>query len=410
MQSTRSSQSPESSLEVKTVSSTIGKGVFATKSFSEGEVVFSELPLLSSQLVLSKVRKLLTILFQIRYCYDTLSNTICIRKQFVRACERCEKFLNLHHHNVVPFFPKDVSPHLPKRYPELYNYQLGEGDRHHYCSAECLDQAYMNFFQLIDGSARARMMKELVSKKKSLDSEWCTALPTIPPDLVLKALAMEILALNPKLRPYHSRDGKPTSSRTPKQKLKVLESFKPTKRSMVDLGPLCEMLAQYANTLLMDFSPFEIDSNLILDTIKRIMDHHQVIVINVHQGMSLEKYMASGSLTQEDVALMEQSDKEIKVSGAGDLHLAWHPVASAVYTAQSLLNHSCTPNVYYSTMNNMTHQLDVVATRPIAVGEEIRASYIDASLLTLPTSSRKAHITTSFGFTCECPACSIAKK
>jgi len=268
----------------------------------------------------------------------------------------------------------------------------------------------MSYFQLIDGPARARMMKELVEKRQRMDSEWCTALPTIPPELVLKTLAMEIRALNPKLRAFHSRDGRPASNRTPKQRLKILESFKPTKRSMADVQPLCEEMADYASLMLLDFSPFNIESTLILDTIKRLMDHHQVIVLNVHQDKSLERYMASDSITREDKQLMEESDKEIKVSGAGDLHLAWHPVASAVYTAQSLLNHSCAPNVYYSTINNSSHQMDVIAATPIAAGQEITTSYIDQNLLTLPTPSRRAHISSSFGFLCECPACTVTRK
>lgn len=54
--SSKSSSPSDEPLEIKLVSPTIGKGVFAKRSFAEGEVVFSELPMLSAQLLLSKVR------------------------------------------------------------------------------------------------------------------------------------------------------------------------------------------------------------------------------------------------------------------------------------------------------------------------------------------------------------------
>jgi hypothetical protein len=372
-------------IESKLVSSTVGHGLFATKHIKEGDVVFSELPLISSQLVLSK--------------------------EFVRACTTCQRFLNLHLKKVLPFFPTNVTPHLPRRYPQVYNYPHMEGSKHHFCSAECLDHTYMDFYQLIEGPPRASIAAELAQRKQRIDSEWCVALPTIPPDLVIKAICLEIKATNQKLRAFHHRSGnKPPFARTPKNRLKVLENFRPTKRSMIDIEPLCKSLAEYLTDLLLDFSPFAIDSSLVLDTIKRLLDYHQTIVLNVHEEKSIERYMASDDITSEDKKMLNESDKEIRVSGAGDIHLTWHPVASALYTAQSLINHSCTPNVFYQTITNHTHQLDVIAARSIAPGEQITASYLGTSLLTLPTMARKGHLASSFGFTCECPACSLPTK
>lgn len=317
----------------------------------------------------------------------------------------------MHHKKVAPFFPTNAEPFFPRRYPQLYNYPHLEGFKYHYCSAECLDHDYTHFFQFIDAPTRAKMAQELSQRKQRIDSEWCTALPTIPPDLILKAICLEIQTLNPKMRAFHSRAGnRPPSARTPKSRLKILEAFKPTKRSMADIAPLCDEMAHYVKDLLLDYSPFYVDANLILDTVKRLLDYHQTIVLNVHQGKSIEAYMASSIITEEDKKFLSQSDQEIRVAGAGDIHLTWHPVVSAVYTAQSLINHSCVPNVYYSTSGNETHRLDVVAARPIAMGEEITASYLDPALLKLPTMARKGHIATSFGFSCECPACTIKKQ
>lgn len=305
--------------------------------------------------------------------------------------------------------------------------------RHHFCSAECLDDSYMNYFQLIDGASRVNMMKKMVQQRQQIESEWCTALPTIPPELVLKAIALEIKTSNPKMREYHARGGnKPFAVRTPKNKLKVLESYKPTKRPL-EIDAHCAHLAEFASTLLLDYSPFNIDPPLIVDTVRRLWDVHQTIVLNVPDDKTLDYYMANGSsesttpgsstsdpasrdgdikigLSKDDRAMLNTSDKEIKVSGAGDLHLVWQPVASAVYTGQAYINHSCIPNIHYSTIDNHSHQLDVVAARPISAGEQLCASYLDTALLTLPTASRKAQIASTFGFSCECPACTASKK
>lgn len=308
--------------------------------------------------------------------------------------------------------------------------------RHHYCSAECLDSAYMNFFQLVDQPSRKGLMKGLAQQRTKIEADWCTALPTIPPELVLKAITTEILTANPNLKPfaksvaYNGIARQPVGTRTPKHKLKVLEQFKPTKRDMSEIEPLCTDLADYASSLLLDYSPFLIDARLIYDTIKRLWDAHQTIVMNVPGGKTLDHYISNGGtateasetdnavseteklikLSKEDRAMLDESNKEIKVSGAGDLHIVWHPVASAVYTGQSYINHSCSPNIYYSTIDNHTHQLDVVAARPIEAGEELCASYLDMSILALPAPSRRAHIISQFGFSCECPLCTLAAK
>lgn len=335
---------------------------------------------------------------------------------------------------MLPFLPTSAEPYLPHRHGELYNFQVGEGMRHHFCSAECLDESFMGLFQLIDGPARGAIMKKLAQQRTAVETQWCTALPTIPPDLVLKAIALEIRTSNPKMRDYHSRNGhKAFGVRTPKQKLKVLEAFKPTKRAL-EIDAECAQLAELASSLLLDYSPFNIDATLVKDTVKRLWDVHQTIVLNVPENKTLDHYMTHGKtidetasqdpnsktqggevhigLSKEDRAMLNASNKEIKISGAGDLHLVWQPVASAVYTGQAHINHSCVPNVHYSTIDNHSHQIDVVAARPISAGEQICASYLDTDLLTLPAASRKAHLINSFGFSCECPACtaSNAKK
>jgi hypothetical protein len=312
----------------------------------------------------------------------------------------------LHHKNVVPFLPDSAFPHLPKRFPQVFNYQLAEGSRHHFCSSECLDHKYNHYFDLIDAPARSSLLPELLKQKQQLDSEWSSSLPTVPPEMVIQAICLEIEATNPRHRQYHARNGKPHGIRTPKHKLKILEDFKPTNKSMADIEPLCQPLANYISNLLLDFSPFNVDGKLVLDIVKRIFDNHQTIVLDVNEGKSFEKYAAQVN-SIDDKAFLDKSERELKVAGAGDLHLVWHPVVSALFTAQSLVNHSCSPNVYYSTISHDTPQLDVIASRDILPGEEITASYIDTSFLTLPVAARRAHIMSGFGFTCQCPACKI---
>lgn len=384
---------------------------------------------------------------------ESLTDFECVQ-QFVRACEECQRFLNIHHKQVAGFLPPSATPYLPKRYPHIYNYQLAEGFRYHYCSAECLGNGYTHFHQLIDAHARTNMWPDLVVQKERIESDWSVILPTVPPDMIIRAICLEIEATNPKLNPFHSRsssldhgdnkrhkasDTKHTKSggreerskldkssssrasreaalskRTPKQRLKILEQFKPSKKSLEELIPLSELLAEYVSLLLLDYAPFNIEPPLIMDIARRIYNNHHTIVLGVHDDKNLAKYMENfprivreGTTEQKEKKMLEDSDKELRASGAGGLPLLWHPVASALYSAQGLINHSCSPNVYYSTIHHDVHNIDVIAARSIATGEEITASYLDPSLLTLPVQSRRAHLSSNFGFQCECLACKI---
>ncbi|CCL99706.1 uncharacterized protein FIBRA_01728 [Fibroporia radiculosa] len=75
--------------------------------------------------------------------------------------------------------------------------------------------------------------------------------------------------------------------------------------------------------------------------------------------------------------------------------------------ASRLFNHSCVPNAVakYIISPFESVQMEVVALRDIAEGEEITIPYLDPAL---PLHTRQEALRLNYGFTCTCPLCSWA--
>lgn len=76
---------------------------------------------------------------------------------------------------------------------------------------------------------------------------------------------------------------------------------------------------------------------------------------------------------------------------------------NAVYSTLSRINHSCRPNAAFRVRPDGL--AEVVASRPIAAGEEICVSYLPDRNLLVPASQR-AKLLANWGFKCGCPRCS----
>jgi hypothetical protein len=81
------------------------------------------------------------------------------------------------------------------------------------------------------------------------------------------------------------------------------------------------------------------------------------------------------------------------------------PLRSGIFPIASRLNHSCTPSAEASYAASSS-TLSVRALRPHLSGDEITISYLGARLLQ-PAAERQAWLLASFGFLCECEACTV---
>ncbi|ESZ94009.1 hypothetical protein SBOR_5587 [Sclerotinia borealis F-4128] len=77
-------------------------------------------------------------------------------------------------------------------------------------------------------------------------------------------------------------------------------------------------------------------------------------------------------------------------------------IVGGIYPTICLINHECTPNANQSWNQNLNRET-IHAIRPIKAGEEITISYDTGN----ETSTRQAHLKSSFGFNCTCTLCSF---
>jgi len=77
---------------------------------------------------------------------------------------------------------------------------------------------------------------------------------------------------------------------------------------------------------------------------------------------------------------------------------------SALYSLQSVCNHSCDPNAMPS-FPHSNFQLVMCAVRDIAPGDEILISYLDDCVLERSRHSRQKILRENYLFTCHCPKC-----
>ena len=77
-----------------------------------------------------------------------------------------------------------------------------------------------------------------------------------------------------------------------------------------------------------------------------------------------------------------------------------------IFLACSRLNHSCVPNAYFD-YNEQRGLLIVYATQDIEQNAEITVSYV-LKAWKWTTEARFEELRDSYGFTCDCGACSTA--
>lgn len=74
---------------------------------------------------------------------------------------------------------------------------------------------------------------------------------------------------------------------------------------------------------------------------------------------------------------------------------------NGIHHFASFYNHSCEPNCEVRSI----HNLEIVASRDIAAGEELCISYFDADFLAYPVEPRRSHLERGWGSPCLCGRC-----
>lgn len=86
-------------------------------------------------------------------------------------------------------------------------------------------------------------------------------------------------------------------------------------------------------------------------------------------------------------------------------HTHWLPNSIALYPIASLLTHSCLPNTIWSPNSHVSGLHGCIATAPIGAGEMITVSYVEDSVLCLPSEFRRELLFKSKRFLCCCSRC-----
>ena len=82
------------------------------------------------------------------------------------------------------------------------------------------------------------------------------------------------------------------------------------------------------------------------------------------------------------------------------------PPLAALFSLTARLNHSCQPNAQLEAQVFVDCHVDVVATRPISVGEEITISYLGPVRPSSTSTRRRRELRAKYLFDCQCSLCS----
>jgi hypothetical protein len=100
------------------------------------------------------------------------------------------------------------------------------------------------------------------------------------------------------------------------------------------------------------------------------------------------------------------SEVGIFMTNCFDMTDSIYGTTCAMYLALARLNHSCSPNVQQTHIPDTTEEV-LIASRDIAVGEEINDCYID---LRQSRDNRQSSLAEYYRFTCECLSCNLTSE
>ena len=144
------------------------------------------------------------------------------------------------------------------------------------------------------------------------------------------------------------------------------------------------------------------------DLFKKVVETFEQTNLHLEiENESMLDDIADGLLTDSVVAGLKDAHAAHGFPAMIDQTTPWPVplpvlIGSGHYQTVAFLNHSCDPNIEWRSVNG-TNEIEFVALRDIACGEELFISYIDQ---TLPRAERRAELLRLYKFACECTLCS----
>ncbi|KAI9224114.1 hypothetical protein BC828DRAFT_374310 [Blastocladiella britannica] len=322
------------------------RGVIAARDFDEGEVLFSEEPMVSAQYLFNKL--------------------------YFPACDHCLACLETPAEQAKRLSGRSVNVDLwgndAINQPFVAKYPCSRGCEELYCSEECRDAAWTAYHSLLCvGPEEAPSSKRAVHQQ--IIDEWKSF--HFPPEsatisLLLKQVAMMIVADNEHLFDAHFKADKSNSS------LKIAAKFLDEQ-----FARRVDVFAQLFHERFAGLGRIEVSR----DMFERVMT---VVALN-GQGIGtsafevydrrLRSMIPAPHETDAIAAALEAVD-ELRAEIEEHSDEFTHAEGTGLYRTHAMLNHACGSNAQIEFTGN-SHQLSVRATRPIRQGEEVTISYMD---------------------------------
>ncbi|XP_067389643.1 histone-lysine N-trimethyltransferase SMYD5 [Emydura macquarii macquarii] len=361
-----------SSVEARFVSSSKGKGLFATRNIRKGETIFSEKPVVSSQF---------------------LWNALCRYK----ACDHCLRALETAEENAQRLLGKSyrVLPHPEQCGIRKDWHQHCPHCQVAYCSAECRQSAFEQYHQVLCLGPSREDPKHPLNK---LQEAWRNV--HYPPETASIMLMARMVATvkQAKDKDWWIKLFSQFCSKTANEEEEIVHKLLGDKfQGQLELLRRLFTEALYEERLGRWFTPEGFRSLFAL-----VGTNGQGIGTSslsqwVHACDALE--LPPQEREQLD-AFIDQLYKDIEKEMGEFLNCE----GSGLYVLQSCCNHSCIPNAETSFPDN-NFLLHLTALEEIKPGEEICISYLDCCQRERSRHSRQKILRENYLFTCSCPKC-----
>lgn len=361
-----------SGVEVKIVNSNKGKGLFACQEFTKGDVIFEEVPLVSSQFLWNEFYK-------------------------YHACEFCLKSLE-----TAEKMARRLASIPTLTLPQSQNCLVRPEFQVHcphcqvtYCSKECQTMAWNQYHRtLCMGPSRGDESHPL----GTLQAAWRNI--HFPPEscsimLLTKMIAMVKQANDPAavLKTFSQ-----FTNSTVNEEQQIMHKLLGSKfRAQLETLRSLVMQTLYDEQIPQWFTSEGFQSLFALigrngqgigtSSISVWCQNCDAMDIPADERASLDDF-----IDQLYIDLEKESGTFLNCEGSG------------LYSMQSCCNHSCVPNAEVQFPHNC-HKLQVVALENIAPGEEICVSYLDGCMLERSRHSRQKHLRDNYLFNCMCSKC-----
>ncbi|XP_042207985.1 SET and MYND domain-containing protein 5-like isoform X2 [Homarus americanus] len=365
-------ESDDTGAEVRIIGDPIGKGLFATREFKSGEVIFEERPLVSCQ-------------FLWNAAYGYLACDFCMRPLETAEENACRLAQN---------------PQLTLPYPECCDskkdalVECPYCDAS-YCSRECRDSAWNQYHETI---CLRSFMPDPTHPLVMLQEAWKQM--HYPPETACIMLLARIIAT---VRQAADKEGATTlfmqfCHRTVNEEEEIAHKLLGTEfqdqmealRVMMEKGLGAPEVQHWLTPEGFRSLVALVGTNgqgIGTSPLSRWVRNCDALEITAEEREKLDQLVDD---------LYEQLEKE----AGGFLNNE----GSGLYPLQSSCNHSCNPNAMPTFPYNNFH-LVMTAVKDIAAGDEICVSYLDECNLNRSRHSRISILRENYLFTCRCSKC-----